>query len=274
MTGWRLCGLTIVLGGFLAVNGQVHEGVALPDFDVQTSSGVISFHGVSVNKSLRIDGLVTNRTDRRWTAVLFEFELLSADGKIVGRAPLLYKNLLPAQSKELADRPVQLLDPNRRDFSGYRILYRTGELEVSYVLTLLKPQPSRLLQYEDETTEFSFSILDTCINLKLKNKSSSPITVDWSGARFVDIFEQSHSVTHVGNSKVGPFERLSETIEPALTAAVEPGQYEGWRTGRVLPRTLDAGELKGKTISLSLPLESGGVRTIYQFVFQVAETLF
>jgi hypothetical protein len=42
----------------------------------------------------------------------------------------------------------------------------------------------------------------------------------------------------------------------------------------VLPRTLDAGELKGKTISLSLPLESGGVTTTYQFVFQVAETLF
>jgi hypothetical protein len=264
----------MLLGGFLAVSGQVHEGVRLPDFDVQTSSGLISFHSVSVSKNLRIDGLVTNRTDRKWTAVLFEFELLSADGKVVGRVPLLYKNLLPGQSKEMADRPAQLLNPNRRDFSGYRILYRTGELEVTYVLTLLKPQPNRLLQYADQTTEFSFSILDTCINLKLKNNSSSQVTVDWSSARFVDIFEQSHSVTHVGSSKVAPFERLSETIEPALTAAIEPGQYEGWRTGRVLPRTLDAGELKGKTISLSLPLESEGVRTVYQFVFRVAETLF
>jgi hypothetical protein len=270
--GWL--GFTIAAGGFLAMAARVNEGMALPNLDVETTSGLFSFHDVSLNRNLRLGGVVTNRTDRKWTAILFELELLSDKGTIVGHAPLLYRNLAPGQSAQLTDHPVQLIDPARREFSGYRILYRTGEFEVTYVMTMLKPQRNRLLQYEDPNSSFSFSILDTCITLNLKNNSSSPMEVDWSAARFVDIFEQSHSVAHSGTSVVAPFERTKETIEPALTMVVEPGQYEGWRAGRVLPRTLDAGELKGKTISLSIPLKTAGVTTVYQFVFQVAETLF
>ena len=269
MTGWGLCGLTIALGGFLAMGGPVHEAVALPDFEVQTSAGPMLFHDVSVDGHLRVNGSVTNKNDRKWTAVVFELELLNAGGRIVGHVPVLCRNLAPGQSKEFSEQ-IQLLDPKQREFSAYRALYRTGELEVTYVLTMLKPQRNRLLQYEDQAAAFSFSISDTCIDLKLKSNSSSSVMVDWNAARFTDIFEQSHPVTHAGTSKAAPFEKLSESIEPAPNA----GHYEGWRRGGVLPRTLDAGELKGKTIGLAFPLESGGVKTWYQFVFQVAETLY
>lgn len=264
-----MCGLAVAIGGLLAMGGPAHETVELPDSVVQTSVGAILFHDISVDKNLRLSGTVTNKTDRKWTAVLFELELLDASGNMVGRAPLSYKDLLPEQSKEVSEQ-AQLLNPAQREFSGYRILYRTGELEVTYVLTMLQPRKNRMLQYEDAGASFAFSISDTCLELKLKNNSTAPATVVWEEARFTDIFEQSHPVTPAGNTRIAPFERVSYTIEPAPNA----GHYEGWRAGRVLPRTLDAGELKGKTIKLSLPLESGGVKTIYEFVFQVADTLF
>jgi hypothetical protein len=258
------------------------SGVPLPDFQVQTSSGPVSFHDVVLSSESRkdqcprISGIVSNLTDRKWTAVLFQLELLDSAGKTVGRAPLLYRNLERGQSRQLTNEPVQLLDPSQKDFSGYRVEYRTGEIELTYVLTMMAPERNRLLQYADEDAEFSFSVTDSCIELKLKNRSSSAASVDWRGAEFVDIFAKSHEVRRVGggDGKMIPFGVLAATVEPVFDRPVIEDEYAGWRSGRVLPRTDDAGPLKGKIVSLVLPVETGGVRKTYRFVFQVAEILY
>jgi len=295
MASFRLYALTIAVAGFLAMDGPVHEKrkeppvslepVQLPDIEVETSSGPISFHDVVVrpesrkDRRLRVNGVVTNLTDRKWSGILFDLELLGPNGERVGHAPLMYTNLEREQSRRMSKGAegelIQLLDANRREFSGYRIFYRTGELDIKYVLTMLKPRSNRLLAYADQDVTFSFSVSNACIDLKLKNNSRSPVNVDWGEAAFVDIFEQSHAIGHVGtgDSQIAPYETLSDSIEPVSTSAVETSQYEGWRVGRVLPRTRDAGELKGRTISLLLPVEVDGVKRSYRFVFQVAEIL-
>jgi len=272
MTGFRLCGVTFAFGCFLAMGG---EEVALPDFQAQTSSGPVSFHDVVVKPGRQVNGVVTNLTDRKWTAVVFDFELVDSAGKTVGHAPLIFRNFERGQSRELAVS-VPLLNTNKQEFAGYRLEYLTGEVELTYVLTMLEPERSRLLKYEDEDAAVSFSVSDTCINVKLKNRSSSAMTVDWSGARFVDILEKSHPVRHIGDGtgNVIPFGSLAASIEPIFESPVETGEYAGWRSGRVLPRTDDAGVLKGKIVSLVLPVEVGGVRRSYRFVFQVAEILY
>jgi hypothetical protein len=279
-------GITFTVGCFLAMGGPARDPVVLPDMEVQTSSGPVFFHNVAVQREhgLRVNGVLTNRTDRRWTVIVLDLELLDASGKVMGRLPLTYKNLQPDKSRELANslggEPIQLVDPARRDFTGYRILYRAGEIGMTYMFTMLKPERNRVLQYEDQNAAFSFKISDTCIKLKLKNNLSSPLKVEWNAATFVDVFEQSHPVTHqsAGDSVVNPFATLQESITPvavppAKDSAIEIYNREGWRTGRILPRTQDAGELKRRTISLSLPFQIGGQETNYQFVFQVAETL-
>jgi hypothetical protein len=252
--------------------------------EVPTSSGPVSFHHVVISQEarkehrLRVNGVVTNLTDRRWSGILFNLELLGLQGERIGNAPLMYTNLERDQSRKISKSSegeiIQLLDAKQRDFTGYRIVYRVGELDIKYMLTLLKPQPNRLLQYADQDVSFSFSVSDACIDFKLRNISRSAVTVDWSAARFVDIFEQSHEVSHVGSSdsKVPPDAILADSIEPVITSP-ETNRYEGWRAGRVLPRTQDAGELKGRTISLSIPVEVNGVKRPYLFVFQIAEIL-
>jgi hypothetical protein len=52
------------------------------------------------------------------------------------------------------------------------------------------------------------------------------------------------------------------------------GEYGGWRADRILPRTQDAGEIAGRTIALSLPVQVEGIQRMYLFKFQVAEVLF
>jgi hypothetical protein len=216
--------------------------------------------------------VATNRSERKWNGLLADLELVDPTGNTVGRAPVMIENLHRKQSK-LFDTSVQWTDGKQREFSGYRMVYKTGSIAVKYVLTMVSPVRSRILQYSDPDLWFSFSISESSIELKMKNNSRSEVKVIWSDAEFTDVFEQTHLVTHFGggNSTIYPGLVLAETVEPVSFAS---GEYGGWRADRILPRTQDAGEIAGRTIALSLPVQVEGIQRMYLFKFQVAEVLF
>jgi hypothetical protein len=235
-------------------------GGRMPDRLVETSSGPLRFHDVVAGPGHRLSGVVTNATARNWTSVEFQIEWLAADGNVTGRTPLVIHHLKHGESRSLS---LELKDSVPADISNYRVAYRTGELEATYFLTMLQPERKRVLEYEDADTSFSFAISPVCFDVKFKNKTNRVLTVDWAGARFVDIFERQHVMAE-GQAEVAPFAIVKELLEPA-------GEVTA---GRVLPQSEDAGELAGKTVSLSIPVVLDGVRKEYRFVFQVAEVLY
>jgi hypothetical protein len=247
---------------------------ALPDFVLQTSSGPISFHDVRVTAgSGHISGIVTNLGEHKWSGLLADFELVDPVGKTVGRAPLMFKNLDRKQSRRFEDR-VEFADGKQKEFSGHRVVYRTGAIDVKYVLKMVSPAENRLLEFADQDLEFSFSVSETALEVKIANRSRAAVKVIWRDTEFRDVFEQTQLIAHVGggDSTITPSGLLKETIEPV--GGNTTTDYEGWRAGRVLPRTQDAGEMTGRSIALSLPVEVEGVRRSYRFAFQIAETLF
>lgn len=260
------------LGILLLAAGLLVASDALPDFVMQTSSGPVSFHDVRLAGSGRVSGVATNLGQHKWIGLLADFEVVDPFGKTVGSAPLMFRALDRGQSRKFEDT-IQFPDGGKPNFSGYRVSYHTGAIAVKYVLTMVSPSQNRLLEFADQDLQFSFSVSDTSIELKMRNTSRSAVKVIWRGTEFTDVFEQTHLIAHVGggDSTIAPAGSLKESVEPV---GGNSGEYKGWRADSVLPRTQDAGEMTGRSITLSLPVEVEGAQRCYRFVFQVAETLF
>jgi hypothetical protein len=239
---------------------------------MQTSSGPVSFHDVRLAAgSGRVSGVATNLGEHKWKALLADFEVVDPVGKTVGSAPLMFRDLDRGQSRKFEDT-IQF-PGGKPKFSGYRVVYHTGAVDVKYVLTMVSPAQNRLLEFADQDLQFSFAVSDASIELKMRNNSRSAVKVIWRETEFTDVFEQTHLIAHVGggDSTIAPAGSLKESVEPV---GGNSGEFKGWRADAVLPRTLDAGEMTGRSITLSLPVEVEGAQRCYRFVFQVAETLF
>jgi hypothetical protein len=246
-------------------------GTRLPDCLLPTNFGDILFHDLSLAKSPRkstlLSGSVTNLTDKRWIRLAADLELLGDGGEILAGAPLVYTNLLPGHTGHIVGGAEGQPFP-QAEYCGVRVLYRAGEVDAIYVLTMLKPEPNRLLVYEDEDAVYSFTVSDGCIDLKLRNKSPYVLKIDWSRASLVDVLERSHEITHHAKlpGKVRPYDLLSESLSPV--------QLQGEPAPQILPRTQDMESMKGKIISLSLGIDLDGQKKDHLFVFQVAAILY
>jgi len=152
---------------------------------------------------------------------------------------------------------------------------------VQYRFTMVKPVESESLAYDDDTLSVVFVVSRKGINFTLKNKSNSPLKVDWNQWSYVDVESKSHKVFHRGvaykdkeaslpPSTVPPTAALEDLIVP--TDYVEWSNAEGgYRVLELLPNNSAASTLIGKTISVFMPIETNGSVKNYLFSFKVKD---
>jgi hypothetical protein len=107
----------------------------------------------------------------------------------------------------------------------------------------------------------------------LLNKTDNPIKVDWNQVSFVDDSGSAHKVIHQGI-------RLIQRDEPMVATTVPPGakvsdyMYPSdlvlrlggdWVTPPLLPKGERAAAMRGKKLSVFLPLEINGAAKNYSF---------
>ena len=152
---------------------------------------------------------------------------------------------------------------------------------VQYRFTMVKPAESESLTYDDDTLNVVFGVSRNGVNFTLRNKTESPIKIDWNQWSYVDVEGKSHKVFHRGvkykdketllpPSTVPPTAALEDLIVP--TDHVEWSNVEGgFRTLELLPDNATASTFIGKTVSVFMPIEVNGNVKNYMFSFKVKD---
>ena len=159
-----------------------------------------------------------------------------------------------------------------------------------YVFTLVKPAKSKQLRYQDSAISVSFSVEQSQISFTLRNRTSSPLKLDWSQVSYVDCSGKAHKVMHSGvryvernsaqpptvippganiDDLIAPSDYVSETSKDLSSGMREVVGY--WQHDALFPGGRDAVSYKGKTFSVFMPLYVKGKLKNYMFTFKIAD---
>lgn len=151
------------------------------------------------------------------------------------------------------------------------------------------------LIFEDDLYKIVFTPEERGISFEILNKSDRAIKIIWDEVAYVDQYDSSHRVLHLGTRFIH-----SDTLQPVssvpmnakLDDLIVPADYAEWRTSTswlissgwqiksLFPETwgiyapIDrlknlVSSLNGKSISIFLPLKIGDYTNEYLFVFRV-----
>jgi hypothetical protein len=253
--------------------------------------GSFALTGVSLKEGRFpiLKGKATNNTDRAWKTVLFELILYDASGNVI---PVTVKDsdfnelyvvtvggFKPGDTKELK-MSFRLAEALRNvKVANFKIQFKTGVYPAKYSFTMTKPSQSADLQVHDEFLDASFTISQEQITFVLRNKTDNPIKLSWDQVSYVDFFGTSHRVMHKGiklvdreqpqaPTAIPPNAQVDELVAPTDYVAFISGN---WKQGNILPDNVAAKQLKGKTVSVFMPLEINGSIKNYSFEFLVSK---
>jgi hypothetical protein len=270
--------------------------VALPDETVSTPLGNFTFSHLTLGQkvilgtvvpssSLQFNGTATNATDHTWKRIFFSAIFTDAAGTVVQNDQLSYTLIGAGQSQKLGilddGDPVSFSSPPAK----LTIKYLLGELlNIDYRLRMTKPADSEGMAFEDASLQATFGVTRQAVQFTILNKTNGPVKIDWNQVSFIDGESNSHPVTHQGvkytdaaatkpPSVIPPSAKFSDTIVPANNVHFSSGEYGGWSTTDILTGTPLATTLKGKTISVYMPLELNGTQRNYLFSFEITDVL-
>ncbi|MEK6591319.1 MAG: hypothetical protein AABZ11_11655 [Nitrospinota bacterium] len=143
----------------------------------------------------------------------------------------------------------------------------------------IKQPPNYYREFEDDKILIKFTIKDKKIFFRLKNKTDKELTILWDRLNFVDTKGVSHKVVGFDNlftekQDKQPLQRINAKREiNNLIVPLENIEFiEEW-TWYVRPlfnRTDDlALRNRGKTFSISMPIEIDGETINYQYKFRI-----
>ena len=141
--------------------------------------------------------------------------------------------------------------------------------------------------FEDQLIKISWYIGEENFYFTLNNKTEHSIKIKWDEAAYVNEFGNTKKIMHSGvkfiekNNPQAPSvvirgSTVSDIILPTDNVYFVSGEYGGWKkhnlflnASRDFPRLKEYAEnLKGKTVSVLLPLEISGVVNEYLFNFK------
>ena len=150
------------------------------------------------------------------------------------------------------------------------------------------------LTFEDSLCKIVFSPQERGIGFDLLNKSDRAIKIVWDEVTYVDQYDSSHRVLHLGTrfihsdrpqpvSSVPTDARLDDLIVPADYAEWRTSTSwlisSGWQIKRLFPETSGLfmestlknliSSLDNESISIFLPLKIGDYTNEYLFVFRI-----
>jgi hypothetical protein len=152
---------------------------------------------------------------------------------------------------------------------------------VEYRFAMVKPTENESLTYDDATLNVVFGISRKSVNFTLRNKTESPLKIDWNQWAYVDVEGKSHKVLH----KAIAYKDKETSLPPSSvppTAALEdlimPTDYVAWSNLEggflaleLLPYSPAASTFIGKTVSVFMPIEVNGNVKNYLFSFKVKD---
>ncbi|MGD0499499.1 MAG: hypothetical protein ABSC23_13800 [Bryobacteraceae bacterium] len=261
------------------------------DFTVKVDEGSFALTGVLLKggRFTISKGKATNNTDRAWRTVQFELILYDASGNVI---PVTAKDsdfnelyivtvdgFKPGDTKELkmSFRLAEALR-NVREVANFKIQFKTGVYPAKYTFTMKKPSQSDALHFYDDSLDALFNITQAQITFVLRNKTDNPIKISWDQVSYVDFYGTSHRVMHKGVKLVDREQPQAPTIIPPKAQVddlVVPTDYMAfisgnWKQENILPDNVVAKQLKGKTVSVFMPLEINGSVKNYSFEFLVS----
>lgn len=254
----------------------------LGDFTFSTMTLSPEIYLGMVRSNLRLQGLSTNGTGKKWEHIAFSGIFANSAGKEVDREYFTFFKMAAGQSMQLSSMPEGSIVFLREPVASFTIKYDSGTPDVSYSLKLRKPAESDELQFSDEFVALAFSVGRNGLNFALLNKTDEPIKIDWNQISFIDWSADAHPVTHTGvkytdaaaakpASIVPPSAKFKDAIIPADNVHFTSGQYGGWSVNDLLPHTTSAPTLKGKDVAVYMPLEVNGKTKNYTFQFQIID---
>lgn len=266
------------------------------DITVNVEEGKFIFKDLQVdtNTSVVLKGKVINGTDKNWQYIHFEVIMYDDKGKPItidkANEPIIVSmdNFKSKTEKLLGggDRGWRIKRNDGIEVKAERfdIKFKYGAYPAFYVLSMLKPNVSKGLNYEDANINVAFDISKKEIQFELKNKTDEPIKIDWNQVSYVDVFGASHRVIHQGvkyidkeNSLpptiIPPTAKISDRLFPSNFVTHSSGAYGGWRESNLFPEAPEAKKFKNQKFSIFMPLEVNGKVTNYFFSFKIDDVI-
>lgn len=266
------------------------------DITVNVEEGKFIFKDLHVetNASVMLKGTVINGTDKNWRYIQFEISMYDDKGELIkinkAKKPIV---VLMSDFKSKEEKPLGSGDRGayikRNDdievkAERFEIKFKDGAYPATYVLSMLKPNVSKGLNYEDANINVAFDISKKEILFELKNKTDEPIKIDWNQVSYVDVFGASHRVIHQGvkyidkeNSLpptiIPPTAKISDRLFPSNLVTYSSGAYGGWRESNLFPEAPEAKKFKNQKFSVFMPLEVNGKVTNYFFSFKIDDVI-
>jgi hypothetical protein len=278
------------LVGCVAVPSVPKTSTPFGDREIRGGTGAFVFSDVILaeNRPLGswiITGIVRNNTGRDWKRVVFDFQLYDMTRSVLSSyidSPITVV-VHSLQNGEEARFGTNYFKPLRPD-----ALQSVWKYEVTYkspqTFVMVKPWESRELLFEDQAIQILFTLSETQIGIRLQNKMSSPIKVDWNTISYVDITGLAHSVMHAGvryierdrpqvPTVIPPAAMIEDAIVPSDHISYSSGSGGGWSSRQLFPGLTETDIYIGKSFSVFMPLEIDGVVKNYSFAFNIEREL-
>jgi len=293
--------VAFAIGFFMSLNC-----IAQNEYKVHTPDGDFIIKNLHIEHEEDTENLkaqVLNNTDKDWNLVDFKVDFYDSSGEKIGEG-MLYVGRIQKGEETSVDTIISGMGKplKRISVSEFKVSYISGEYPVKYVIVMEKPEQSELLSFADSFIDikFYFPFSYDRISFALRNKTTSPIKIDWNQISYVDTERESHKIVHSGIKYIDRNKSQSPTVIPP-TAKVEdiliPSDYiywqekptasglsdilqllrkpeklvAGWRVKHFFPTGPKAKSYKGKTFSIFMPLEINGKVKNYFFTFKIKD---
>jgi len=239
--------------------------------------------------SPRLKGDVVNNTNKDWIKAEFEVDLYDKAGNMIKgflerSFSFILRDIKKGEAKSLGDGYGELFPGLKRDVSiaKFEIRFKLGEYPARYTFAMMSPKENAELVFEDDSIRIEFAISKRELGFVLRNKTANPVRIDWNEVAFVDDAGESHKVMHSGiryverdkpqaPTIVPPTAKVQDIVFPIDYVWYSPGQYGGWSELPFFPEGPMAGNYKGKSFSVFMPLEVNGAVKNYSFVFKITD---
>jgi len=160
-----------------------------------------------------------------------------------------------------------------RDIVRYRLSYQ-----------LIVPTVSPELQFRDKNIAVSFTITDTLFQMNFENISANDINILWERGEYTDVYNRTSRIMHsnirfqdrnnaIPNQLVKSHSSLQEDVIPIKSVFMSAQK----KTYDIRPlfqlESEDAGRFKGKSFNLFIPLEIDRQIILYNFRFEVTDSV-
>jgi hypothetical protein len=149
---------------------------------------------------------------------------------------------------------------------------------------LIFPAASDSLQYRDNSIAISFTIVKQSFQIHLENLTSNDIRIVWDRSQYTDAHMQTHRLMYSGirfqernnpipDQIVRPHVSIQEAVFP-VNHVIFISQKKNYDIEPLFPLDHDeAAQLKGRTISLFIPIEVNRAIIPYEFKIEISDAI-